>query len=567
MAKKSQALRVLTPLGIIAAFLSLTEVVAGIAASKTTGYVQAGLTIFVCIFPVLVAGGFFGILWTKSHVFYPPAEFGSQQDVRAYVEAMQGRREALSSTAEVQEKKTEPEAREIVSTELRTEKEQAASEEALATPPSKAPSTAEEFKMGMIISFIEERFEDAEQNFSKLIEIEKDDAKRAGHEVSHAYLRYTYAEDLNAFNELVRLSALPNTESEASFYLGLSYERLKDFDKAVEALQKSVDTAPADVKPHRFVSLAQAIAANGKPEQAVATLVDSLANFPDRKEQVILYEGLAGIFEKTGDQEMRALSLELALEGKPQDTELRFSAAWSYSKHGFRDMSLLHYSAEVSAKSDASALNNLGVAYENFGLPINAVRNYRRAFEDKNTLAAANLAYQFLEAGFYSDAKDILDKAKVMQDLHPNVGSAIAALSEREEKEAATKKEILARAQQEQKFIKDYARRYFAKASDYFSGQWKSIDGGVIALAKDDRAVSATWVHEKKKHQMSGLVTNRTAKITLKSNPEDEILGFLSVTERSGYAYTSDDGQQMFWLLFEKQLPVFMSFSRVSPLS
>lgn len=40
------------------------------------------------ITPLLIAGFFFGILWYKPYVFYPPAEF-SRVNVKEYVEAMQ----------------------------------------------------------------------------------------------------------------------------------------------------------------------------------------------------------------------------------------------------------------------------------------------------------------------------------------------------------------------------------------------------------------------------------------------------------------------------------------------
>lgn len=86
--------RAITPLWIIALFVSLTEVILGIATTQTTGGVQIALTVFVIFFPLLIAGGFFLILWNKPYVFYPPKEFGDQTDVQKYVEAMQQNRTA-----------------------------------------------------------------------------------------------------------------------------------------------------------------------------------------------------------------------------------------------------------------------------------------------------------------------------------------------------------------------------------------------------------------------------------------------------------------------------------------
>jgi hypothetical protein len=61
--------KAITPLWIVALFVSLTETVLGIAVTQTTGGVQVALTVFVLVFPVLIAGSFFAILWHKPYVF------------------------------------------------------------------------------------------------------------------------------------------------------------------------------------------------------------------------------------------------------------------------------------------------------------------------------------------------------------------------------------------------------------------------------------------------------------------------------------------------------------------
>jgi hypothetical protein len=73
--------RSLTPLWVISLFLSLTETVVGIGVIQTVGAIQIALTAFVIIFPLLIAVGFFLILWNRPYVFYSPSEYG-QQNVR-----------------------------------------------------------------------------------------------------------------------------------------------------------------------------------------------------------------------------------------------------------------------------------------------------------------------------------------------------------------------------------------------------------------------------------------------------------------------------------------------------
>jgi phage replication-related protein YjqB (UPF0714/DUF867 family) len=91
----SQQPQRMTPLWVISLFVSLTEVVTGIAVTKATGGVQVALTIFVIAFPMLVALGFFLILWFRPYVLYPPTEFSGGTDVAAYVRAMRSDAQAL----------------------------------------------------------------------------------------------------------------------------------------------------------------------------------------------------------------------------------------------------------------------------------------------------------------------------------------------------------------------------------------------------------------------------------------------------------------------------------------
>ena len=80
--------RTLTPLWIIALFLSLTETTLGIATTQTDGGIQVALTTFVIMFPTVIAVLFFVILWFKPYVLYAPTDYGSDVDVTSFVSAI-----------------------------------------------------------------------------------------------------------------------------------------------------------------------------------------------------------------------------------------------------------------------------------------------------------------------------------------------------------------------------------------------------------------------------------------------------------------------------------------------
>jgi hypothetical protein len=82
-ARKTQ----ITPLWIVAAFVTLTEIVLGYAVTKTTDGIQVSLTVFVILFALSVAGVFFVILWNRPYVFYAPSEYGSV-DPKSFIDAV-----------------------------------------------------------------------------------------------------------------------------------------------------------------------------------------------------------------------------------------------------------------------------------------------------------------------------------------------------------------------------------------------------------------------------------------------------------------------------------------------
>lgn len=105
---KTKAPRRLTPLWVISLFVSLTEATLGIAATRATGAVQLTLTIFVVVFPVLIAAAFFAVLWWKPYAFYPPSEYGKQVSVEQYVQAIAGASGPMvRETKDVQDKDVE----------------------------------------------------------------------------------------------------------------------------------------------------------------------------------------------------------------------------------------------------------------------------------------------------------------------------------------------------------------------------------------------------------------------------------------------------------------------------
>jgi hypothetical protein len=97
IAEVLKQLKEITPLWIIAIFLLLSETIVTLGVAVTRDKIQLILTIFACIFPILIFAMFFLILWFKPYVFYAPKEYRNGVDAKNYIDALRGNIACLTS--------------------------------------------------------------------------------------------------------------------------------------------------------------------------------------------------------------------------------------------------------------------------------------------------------------------------------------------------------------------------------------------------------------------------------------------------------------------------------------
>src|SRR5215217_8040488 len=95
MTKLPQPPRNINPLWIIFLFFSFTELVLGVVVFYTSGGIQIALTVFVIGFPLLVAIGFFTLLWSRPEHLYAPKDYGSDESFLKGMEGSRTSREGL----------------------------------------------------------------------------------------------------------------------------------------------------------------------------------------------------------------------------------------------------------------------------------------------------------------------------------------------------------------------------------------------------------------------------------------------------------------------------------------
>lgn len=86
----------ITPLGIIAAFVTLTQTTMVYAVTKATGGVQIWLVVFLFFYAFLVTAAFFFFLWYRPLHLYSPAESGGADQIMKTVYRTQRPPEAMT---------------------------------------------------------------------------------------------------------------------------------------------------------------------------------------------------------------------------------------------------------------------------------------------------------------------------------------------------------------------------------------------------------------------------------------------------------------------------------------
>ncbi len=319
-----------------------------------------------------------------------------------------------------------------------------------------------------------------ESSFEDIQRAAQDPTERLNNEAKHYYHLYGRAGDESALRKLQTLAKREEADVTTKRWLAMAYEKAGDHVRSAETFEESAKSC--DVEEERARSIAMAadrLYDSGKREEAFARIMLELGKAGSKDVESYLYEGLATLYKKAREPELRVLALEKALEGRPNNPVLRFQAAFGYGSESFTRLALMHYRKQLDFhQDDAASLNNVGVEYGRLKMPMRSVRNYKKSAEHNETLAMANLAYQFLSAGFASEATQILDRARTMADVNPHVGSAIVHMAQMEEGEKEAEEKCIEAAHDQQRFLAAFGEAFFVTQSKKqleanFAGRWK----------------------------------------------------------------------------------------------
>ena len=240
----------------------------------------------------------------------------------------------------------------------------------------------------------------AERLFMELQKQTEDEADRQKNSIRFLFYQYNNGYS-NALKDLINLKDKISLNSSKAYYyyiLGLCYFRGENYENAINQFNQSLSHEHDRI----LIKLIwESLYNNGKKLEAYQYLINQISSADNDDAKAQFYLFLSEHFEKEKDNLRRALALEKALEFNPNNVTWLFSAAYCYSEAGLNLLALNHYKKRDFFESDATTSNNLGVAYSKLGLLSKSIEYYKKSFESGETLAASNLAYQYIEKGFF----------------------------------------------------------------------------------------------------------------------------------------------------------------------
>lgn len=433
--------------------------------------------------------------------------------------------------------------------------------------------TSEEWLRKMIIAYFSRDTKSGEEAFNEAQQAETNAVEKQKNEALHLWLRYDYGGDASALSglkDMAEQEGLDTSVKHAVYrYVGMCYKSANNFDKAIESFEIAAQTSQTEAEhADDIVEVAKCLHEMKQQPEALKRIMHEIGSVTDSDALSLLYQGLASLYELTENHEFRAIALEKALEIEPNNPDLRFYAAYSYGEKKYRSLSLYHYKTLLQFKPDyANAFNNMGVQYGLLQMPISSVNYYKKAIELGETIAMGDLARNYLNAGFEEEASQTVDKARQSENLHPNVGRAMSAISEAKEAESQKKNKELSVAGEQQRYIIDFADAYFSEKSDCpsFSGLWRTSDGMEIEIAQKEAEIEGYWVSDKTKYKITGAAVNRGATISIYKEKYvwSPTAKLEFVIDGTGYAYLASDGQKLFILIMKDGVHTFMELVKI----
>ena len=408
--------------------------------------------------------------------------------------------------------------------------------------------------------------------YSELQTHEKDVVERKMDQARKLASKIVGGIDSNGFKELEDLTEDEEIASFSYRMLGLAFNAVEKPVEAANAYRDSARAAQSAMGKATGVALrAEVLSGLGKSDEAESELIKGLRE-ADSDEVIAKYwAGLADVYERTDQRELRALALHNVAKAEGNNAQAWFKAGYAYSHvstgaylailtiHCYRNA--LYFDGER-----VWAMNNLGVALNESAMPILAVERYREAAKLGNTLAMANQADMLMRAGFQEEAGVLLDEAASADDVHENVASTKAAMDASRKEQKKKYDEMTAAGTRAGQFLSSYARHRLDATPD-IADSWrlKTFD---VDVEVDSAKVEFSWQESKYRghRRFKGVVSGASLFGDFETESSSTWKDDLSWDQDgTGYGYFDADGGKLHLLKLKETEADYFELSAIAP--
>jgi len=181
-------------------------------------------------------------------------------------------------------------------------------------------------------------------------------------------------------------------------------------------------------------------------------------------------------------------SFELALLADPADTDTRFHLAYQYSQNNLKVMALAHYDVLASQNVTGMAINNLGAALHELGIPMMGTSQYIKAAKEGVAISHGNLADLLLDGGFLEEARHWISDGEKIDETNRRIVGVSSRIQRDRDAEQSRYRDLLADGSRLREAAKALAP---SGPSELPEGRFLLTDGAELEFAVDGDVATA----------------------------------------------------------------------------
>lgn len=257
------------------------------------------------------------------------------------------------------------------------------------------------------------------------------------------------------------------------------YRHFEEHKQAAQILLNEIETIPEELQPKLLRLAADELAKDKQYDAGLKIVRDLILDLKDISELRLTYLSLADIAKLQSDRELESAALEHVLDLDPSDSESRFRIAYLYGQMENHRLAAYHYKLRLDQGREATALNNVGVAYDALKLPGKGIDAFTRASGD-SWLAKANLSHAYIDRGFLAEAEKLaseVTRADCDETARNRAIGALRRISSTRSKEQETEEKVLADAKNERGFRSAYVQAFVGPSGTTINGLFEIPHG------------------------------------------------------------------------------------------